>query len=91
MAYSLKNALNQNPETLKNTALAVLGVGLAIRGWDPSLLETIGVGLALEKVLTVFYVAPIRQAQDEEKALLAFENVRLKSQRPLRAPQPEPE
>lgn len=84
--YNLKAALNQSPEALKNTIIAVVGVAAAARGWDPDLFETLGVGLALEKVLTVFYVAPIREAQATTHALTAFENVRLAAeQRPLRA------
>lgn len=86
MAYSLKNAMNQKPEMIKNTITAVLVVAVYLLGKDPSLLEAAGVGFAIEKVLDLFYVAPIRQAENEKQALVAFEKVRLEAtRRPPRA------
>lgn len=78
--YSLSNVLTQAPEKVKVTILAVLGVAFGLRGWEPSLLETTGVGIAIERVLDLFYVAPVRKAQDQDRALVAFENVKLKTE-----------
>lgn len=93
MAYSLKNAMNQKPEMIKNTVTAVLVVIVYFLGKDPSLLEAAGVGFAVEKVLDMFYVEPIKQAESEKQALIAFEKVRLETteaiHRPLRAKPPE--
>lgn len=93
MAYSLKNVMNQKPEMIKNTITAVLVVVVYVLGNDPSLLEAAGVGFAIEKVLDLFYVEPIRQAENEKQALVAFEQVRLETaeaiHRPLRAKPPE--
>lgn len=93
MAYSLKNVMNQKPEMIKNTITAVLVVVVFVVGNDPSLLEAAGVGFAIEKVLDLFYVEPIRQAENEKQALVAFEKVRLETaeaiHRPLRAKPPE--
>lgn len=94
--YSLKNVFTQSPEKVKVTILAVLGVAAGLRGWDPDLLETVGVGIAIERVLDLFYVAPVRTGQAEvvaaaqaeektEKALQGIELGKLVArQRPLR-------
>lgn len=85
MAYSLKNVMNQKPEMIKNTVTAVLVVVVYLLGKDPSLLEAAGVGFAIEKVLDLFYVEPIRTKQ----ALIAFEKVRLEAvKRPPRKAKP---
>jgi hypothetical protein len=63
--YSLKNVLQQSPEKVKITLLAVLGVIGAAYGLEPTLFETLGVGIAIERVLDLFYVAPIRAAADQ--------------------------
>lgn len=89
MAYSLKNVMNQKPEMIKNTVTAVLVVVVYLLGKDPSLLEAAGVGFAIEKVLDLFYVEPIRQAESSRQALVAFEKVRLEAaQRPPRKAKP---
>lgn len=64
--YSLRNVLTQSPEKVKVTVLAVLGVVAGLRGWDPDLLETVGVGIAIERLLDLFYVAPVRNAGARE-------------------------
>jgi hypothetical protein len=61
--YSLGNVFTQSPEKVKITALSVLGVIAGVRGWDPNLLEAVGVGIAIERTLDLFYVAPVRTAQ----------------------------
>lgn len=66
--YSLENVLTQSPEKVKITVLSVLGVIAGVRGWDPNLLETVGVGFAIERTLDLFYVAPVRNAQIEAVA-----------------------
>lgn len=65
-SYSFKNVLTQSPEKVKVTILAVLGVVAGLRGWDPDLLETVGVGIAIERVLDLLYVAPVRRAGEVE-------------------------
>jgi len=68
--YSLKNILTQSPEKVKVTILSVIGVVLALAtDIDPSLLETVGLGIAIERVLDLLYVAPIRNVQNERIAL----------------------
>lgn len=62
-AYSLSNVLTQSPEKVKLWLMSVLGVVAGVRGWDPSLLETVGVGFAIERTLDLIYVAPVRNAQ----------------------------
>lgn len=62
-SYKLRNVFTQSPEKVKVTLLSVLGVVAGIRGWDPTLLETVGVGIAIERTLDLFYVAPVRNAQ----------------------------
>lgn len=87
--YSLKNVLTQTPEKVKNTILAigaaVAGV-MAQAGYNVDI-ATVGlIGLAGERVLDLFYVAPTRAAQNEKQALVAFENVKLNAtRRPLHA------
>lgn len=95
--YSLRNVLTQSPEKVKVTILAVLGVLAGLRGWDPDLLETVGVGIAIERILDLFYVAPVRtaqaataeQAHQDEKTVEALNGIELGQQlaraRPLRA------
>lgn len=85
--YSFRQVLQQSPEKIKVVVLAVGGAICAAKGLQPDLWETLGVGLAVERTLDLFYVAPIKQAQAEAHALTAFENVRLKASRPLRPPQ----
>ncbi len=90
MAYSFKNVLNQRPEMIKNTVTAIIVVVLYALGKDPSLLEAAGVGFAIEKILSLLYVEPVRQALNSDKALIAFQNVRLEAaKRPLKAKPPE--
>lgn len=62
-AYSLSNVLTQSPEKVKLWLMSVLGIVAGVRGWDPSLLETVGVGFAIERTLDLLYVAPVRSAQ----------------------------
>jgi hypothetical protein len=62
-AYSLSNVLTQSPEKVKLWLMSVLGIVAGVRGWDPSLLETVGVGFAIERTLDLIYVAPVRTAQ----------------------------
>ncbi len=81
MAYSLKNVMDRKPEMIKNTVTAVIVVFMYVLGKDPSLLETAGVGFAIEKVLDLFYVEPTRSALDTQQALVAFEKVRLEATR----------
>lgn len=71
--YNLKNVLTQSPEKLKLAILAVLGIAAGVRGWDPDLLETVGVGFAIERVLDLFYAAPVKDAAEERKALEGIE------------------
>lgn len=71
--YDLKNVLNQSPEKVKVAVLAVGGVVCAMAGLDPSLIETVGVGIAVERVLDLLYVAPKQQANQEEQFLKALD------------------
>lgn len=92
--YSLKNIFTQSPEKVKTTLLAVVGVYLSLfTSLDPSLLETVGAGIAIERILDLFYVAPVRNAQIETEALKAIDLGRQigsytvpQPERPLRAP-----
>jgi hypothetical protein len=97
-SYSFRNILTQSPEKVKVTVLAVLGVGLSFAHIDPSLLETVGVGIAIERLLDLFYVAPIKNAQaaavaashEEEKTAEALNGIELGKKlaaRPLKAHQ----
>ena len=68
--YNLRNVLTQSPEKIKVTVLAVLGVvGAVIFNWEPDLLETVGVGIAVERLLDLFYVAPVQNADREKRFL----------------------
>jgi hypothetical protein len=90
MAYSFKNVLNQRPEMIKNTVTAIIVVVLYAAGKDPSLLEAAGVGFAIEKVLSLLYVEPVRQALNADHALVAFQNVRLEAKKRPPKARPEP-
>lgn len=90
MAYSLKNVMNQKPEMIKNAVTAVLVVIVFLLGRNPSLIEAAGVGLAIEKLLDLLYVEPIRQAENTKQALVAFDQIRREAvHRPLKAKPPE--
>lgn len=68
--YSIRNVLTQSPDKVKNTILAVAGVGIALlTDADPSLLETVGAGIAIERVLDLLYAAPVKKANDEARTL----------------------
>lgn len=88
--YSFRQVLQNSPEKIKVVVLSVGAVICAAMGLEPNLWETLGIGLAVERLLDLFWVAPINQAKNEAHALTAFENVRLKAARPLR-PQKEDE
>lgn len=92
--YSLKVLLTQSPEKIKNWLLTVGGVGVIVataRGYVVDGAFVAAVGLAIERTLDMFYVAPINAAKNEAHALTAFENVRLRSQRPIQGHQEKPE
>jgi hypothetical protein len=66
--YSLKNVLTQSPDKVKSTVLAVLGVAVIIatyRGYDIGGDVVAAIGIAIERVLDLFYVAPVKVAQEE--------------------------
>lgn len=69
--YNLKNVLSQSPEKVKTAVLSVVGVTLGILSStgvihiDPSLLETVGAGIAIERTLDLFYVAPTNRAKED--------------------------
>ena len=87
MAYSLANVLTASPEKVKVTILAVGGVACALAGLQPTLLETVGVGIAVERLLDLFYVAPQVAANRDDAALQAIDlGKQLAPRRPLRAP-----
>lgn len=72
--YSLKNVLTQSPEKVKVTLMAVVGVVVALAtDLDPTLLETVGVGFAIERVLDLFYVAPVKRSNDDAATLQAID------------------
>lgn len=101
-AYALSNVLTQSPEKVKLWFMSVLGIVAGIRGWDPSLLETVGVGFALERTLDLLYVAPVRNAQainvqqahDDAKTEQALNGIELGRQlgrvRPIAPRPPDP-
>lgn len=69
-SYNLRNVLTQSPDKIKNTVLAVLGVGVIVGAFgDPDGAIVVGVGIAIERVLDLFYVAPVRNASEEKKTL----------------------
>lgn len=96
--YSMKALLAQSPEKIKNWVLAVGAAGVivfAARGYTITGEMVAAVGLAVERTLDLLYVAPVRQAQSEAAALVAFENVKTKAMEvppppvpvaPIRAP-----
>lgn len=64
--YSFKQLAQQSPEKIKVTLLAVAGVAIALfTNADPTLLETVGAGIAIERLLDLFYVAPVNKAKEE--------------------------
>jgi hypothetical protein len=72
--YSIKNFWKNSPEKIKVTFLSVLGVVLALAtDLDPSLLETVGVGIAIERLLDLFYVAPAQARRTESLTLQAID------------------
>lgn len=72
--YRLGNVLTQSPEKVKVTVLAVGGVFVALfTDADPTLLETVGVGIAVERLLDLFYVAPQAKVNAETEALKAID------------------
>lgn len=71
--YKISNALTQTPEKVKVTLLAVGGVICALAGLEPTLLETVGVGIAVERLLDLFYVAPTNRALQEGRTLEAID------------------
>lgn len=84
--YSLKNALTQSPEKVKVTVLAVAGIVCGLLGLDASVLETVGAGIAIERVLDLFYVAPVRKSINEAETLKAIDlGQQLRRSRPLEA------
>jgi hypothetical protein len=84
--YRFRNVLLQSPEKVKVAVLAVLGVVAGLRGWDPDLLETVGVGIAIERLLDLFYVAPVARANTEAETLKAIDLGQQLARRPLRSP-----
>lgn len=85
--YNWRAILTQSPETLKIAVLAVAGVIAASLGADPTLFETLGFGLAIERVLHLFYTAPVQKRNEEAKVLEGIDLGRKLEQpvRPLRA------
>lgn len=72
--YSWKNIFTKSPEEVKVAALAIVGVVLALfTDVDPSLLETVGAGIALERFLNLVYVAPTQRHNVEAIALQGVE------------------
>lgn len=66
--YSLKNVLTQSPDKVKSTVLSVLAVAVIIatyRGYDIGGDVVAAVGIAVERVLDLFYVAPVKAVQEE--------------------------
>lgn len=89
-AYSMKALLAQSPEKIKNWFLAVGAAGVivfAARGYTITGEMVAAVGLAVERTLDLLYVAPVRQAQSEAAALVAFEAVKARASDPTK---PEP-
>lgn len=68
--YSFKNIFTKSPEEVKVAILAIIGVILALgTDVDPSLLETVGAGIALERFLNLVYVAPTQRANVDTIAM----------------------
>lgn len=91
-AYSMKALLAQSPEKIKNWFLAVGAAGVivfAARGYTITGEMVAAVGLAVERTLDLLYVAPVRQAQSEAAALVAFEAVKARASDPA-PPTPVP-
>lgn len=100
--YRFRAVLEQSPEKVKTAILSILGVTLGILDaagvWSmsPDLLETVGVGIALERLLDLFYVAPVNKAQDavalqvlQEETLKAIDlGTQLRPRRPIQAAAP---
>lgn len=83
--YSLRNLLAQSPEKVKNWFLRVSAAGViyaTAKGYAVDGAFVAAVGIALESTLDLLYVAPVRQAQAEAAALVAFENVKVKAESP---------
>lgn len=77
--YQLRAVLYQSPDKVKTAVMAVLGVGLALlTDVEPSLLETVGAGIALERLLDLFYAAPVKKAE-ETRTWKALEGESLKA------------
>lgn len=102
-AYALRNVLVQAPEKVKQTVLAVLGCGViyaTARGYTVDGAFVAAFGIAVERVLDLFYVAPVRTAQaaaaaeahEQDKADVALKGIELGKQlaaQPAPGPQPE--
>lgn len=72
--YSFKNIFTKSPEEVKVAILAIIGVILALgTDVDPSLLETVGAGIALERFLNLVYVAPTQRANVDTIAMQGVE------------------
>jgi hypothetical protein len=72
--YNLKNVLTQSPEKIKATILSLLGVLVIIGVFgDPGGEVVAGVGIAIERFIDLFYVAPVKNAADETKTLQAID------------------
>lgn len=84
--YNLKNVLTQSPDKIKTTVLAIIGVVLALAtNVEPTLLETVGAGIALERALDLFYVAPVKKAEEERQLVAVGEAIEdAKKQAPRR-------
>lgn len=64
--YSLRNVLTQSPEKVKSSLLSVMGcvvIFYATRGYVIDGAFVAAVGIATERTLDLFYVAPVRTSQ----------------------------
>lgn len=74
--YSLGAVLTQTPEKVKQTVLSVAGAGVIFataRGYTVDGAFVAAVGIAVERLLDLFYVAPVRNAQTEITTLKGIE------------------
>lgn len=85
--YDPRQILKQTPENVKWLFMSALGLFGAWRGWAPDLIDTLGVGLFVERLLQALYVNPTNNVKQAAQ-LVALDKV-ITGTEPV-PPMPEP-